>query len=297
MKKVLYIAGLGHSGSTILDMSLGCQENIIGLGEVSAMLETPKDNLYNSQLEKYFCSCGCKMSECSFWSKARPILANTYNQPQIERYLRLINLFCEMYGENTILVDSSKFLSSWLAKLEERGVDLKVVFLVRDFRSWCYSRHSRLGSSSLILALRWLKGNLSTEKKLKTIAPSYITIGYEEFALYPEHILKIICKHTNVNYSNKMLQPTNTSSHILRGNVVRGDKKKSSRIQYDARWFTSNRMNLLAVFCFPLIRKNNKWVYSNFIQGTSKAFGKKQMDFVEFGDKAKEHIRKKIEGR
>ena len=30
--KIIYIAGLGHSGSTILDMSLGCSQRVVGLG-------------------------------------------------------------------------------------------------------------------------------------------------------------------------------------------------------------------------------------------------------------------------
>ena len=236
------------------------------------------------------------MADCPFWREARSYLYENFNHSRIERYLSLTEYFYEMYGDDTILVDSSKNWSSMLAELEKK-VELKIVFLVRDFRSWCYSRHSRHGTSLIKLVLQWLKGNLSFKRKLNSLNLSYMIVGYEEFALYPEYILKLICKYLDIEFNSRMLEPSKTTSHILRGNVVRGDKSKSSRILYDARWFTSTQIGYLSFLCSPLMKLNRKWVYSAFIKGSSKAFGREQTDFIIFGNKAKEIARKAIEGR
>lgn len=63
MKKIIYIAGLGHSGSTILDMALGSHPNIIGLGEIYAVFNSKN---YKNLFEKSTCSCGEKGKDCSF---------------------------------------------------------------------------------------------------------------------------------------------------------------------------------------------------------------------------------------
>ena len=39
---LLLIRGLGHSGSTILDLSLGAHPSIVGLGEAVRVLEQPR---------------------------------------------------------------------------------------------------------------------------------------------------------------------------------------------------------------------------------------------------------------
>ena len=39
---LLLIRGLGHSGSTILDLALGAHPNIVGLGEAVRVLEQPR---------------------------------------------------------------------------------------------------------------------------------------------------------------------------------------------------------------------------------------------------------------
>ena len=40
--KLLLIRGLGHSGTTMLDLALGAHPQIIGLGEAARILATPQ---------------------------------------------------------------------------------------------------------------------------------------------------------------------------------------------------------------------------------------------------------------
>ena len=39
MVRAVYIAGLAHSGSTVLEMLLSCHPRVCGLGEISAWSE------------------------------------------------------------------------------------------------------------------------------------------------------------------------------------------------------------------------------------------------------------------
>jgi len=66
--KIIYIAGLGHSGSTILDMALGCNKNIVGLGEIIQILKGSKSDLLNHKnYNDVYCSCGSIIKNCYFW--------------------------------------------------------------------------------------------------------------------------------------------------------------------------------------------------------------------------------------
>lgn len=60
-KKIIYIAGLGHSGSTLLDTVLGNQKNVFSTGE---LLFFPEKGIKN----KEYCSCGARVPDCKFWS-------------------------------------------------------------------------------------------------------------------------------------------------------------------------------------------------------------------------------------
>ena len=56
-----YIAGYGRSGSTLLDIILSNQKDIISLGAV--------DNIWKWIDKDYPCACGERLIECHFWKK------------------------------------------------------------------------------------------------------------------------------------------------------------------------------------------------------------------------------------
>jgi len=294
--KIIYIAGLGHSGSTILDMALGCHPMIIGLGEVARLLKANKEHFQSDEFNSLICSCGMRAMTCPFWSVGKEVLTQ-YDEKDIEnKYLGLVSCFSEQYGQDAILVDSSKNPNKYLSFLQDK-YDLHVIFLVRDFRSWCYSRHSRTGANMVRLAYKWYKDNRMMERFLKKSKVKYMTLGYEELSFYPEIMLKKICNFSGIDFSDKMLKPIQTSSHIIRGNIARADSTKSQHIQYDARWLTSNKLSLLSPLFAPLLNWNKRNVYSNFMLGKTTAFKVRQQDFILFGDAQKEEALKKLTER
>ena len=138
--KVIYIAGLYHTGSTLMDLTLGNLPNVIGLGEIYKGLV--------SGFEKK-CSCGKDIGDCSFWGEVNNKLIENSNLDIQEKYNLVISNFQDNFGGDFILVDSSKchpfdifpnkFARSmqgldYLIKIE--NIDLKVIHMVRDVRSW-----------------------------------------------------------------------------------------------------------------------------------------------------------------
>lgn len=263
--KIVYICGLGHSGSTILDMALGAHSRIVGLGEVSRILQADKTNFMDTSFTDIPCSCGRTMKKCSFWSKIRNKALQWDQLSSPSRYSELLSIFSSEFGEDRILVDSSKEISSYFLDLHKEH-ELKVVFLTRDFRSWSYSIHLKKKKNIFTLPLRWKRENKRILSFLETHGVDYFPLGYEEFALYPDKMLSRLCRYLGVPYEDSMLIPAGSSSHVIRGNRARSDPDKIQAIRYDPRWMTSTKASLLSFLYFPLHSFNKKAVFSNFLQ-------------------------------
>lgn len=165
--KIIYIAGYGRSGSTLLARILGSHENIFTVGELINFL-----NLLN--IDDSICSCGIEIQSCSFWSgiiqKFKNNHANISDLAASQRKIESIsNLSSYISGKNTsddiaykdvhrslinsifqqlpenvrYIVDSSK--TTWsrflrpitLSKISAQHV--KVVHIVRDGRGCMWS--------------------------------------------------------------------------------------------------------------------------------------------------------------
>lgn len=278
-QKILYIAGLGHSGSTILDLSLGSHPDIIGLGEIYTLLDSERrKNHYVS-----YCSCGRIATDCSFWEQAESVLSRSKDVE--EQYSDLLLYFQEKYGAQKVLVDSSKNSYNYL-KFLNSNFELKVIYLTRDIRSWIYSRHLSTGKPLILLTLRWYLENKKLLFSLKKMGIQAFKAGYEELSLYPEFILKAISKYAGVEYDERMLDPDKSGSHIISGNILRTDPLKRSRFIYDARWLSSTRLMLLSPVLSILSGMNKRMVYHNLGYRNMK-------EFYLFGTKRREEFSKK----
>ncbi len=273
---------MGHSGSTILDLSLGSHNQIIGLGEIWDVIRQ-KDISHHL---KSVCSCGKTGYECDFWQKTIPILEQKISN--IDKYLQIIDIFFKKYGNNTILIDSSKNSYDYLKILNEK-FDLKVIFLTRDYRSWAYSRNLRTHKPFIYFTFRWIAENIKLISELQKMNLQIFNIGYEELALFPEITLRKICDFIGLEFDKKMLNPAETNSHIIAGNIVRTDKEKRSQIIYDARWLVATKPLFWTFFVHPFVNKfNKKLVYSNLLDKNLKPDS-----FLLFNTKRSEKFKRK----
>ena len=165
MPRIVYIAGYGRSGSTLLDILLGNHPRMFGVGEVSAFFQewsggTP-------------CSCGHSLEACPFWSEVidrlraalpdlTPLAAEQITRKvEVARigrlapggdaedhktYSRLWRAFMVAVSQASgrdIVIDSSKNsrpVSRRIAGLTELcGFDVRVIHLIRDPRATMWS--------------------------------------------------------------------------------------------------------------------------------------------------------------
>jgi len=164
---VLYIGGLGRSGSTLLDRMLGELPGVTSAGELVHLWQ-------RGVVEDQLCACGERFSECPFWTKvgheafggwhapevgearrlqrlvdrnryvptvASPLRASEFDE-RVGRYAELIG---RLYGAissvagGAIVVDSSKHASTAFVLRAAPTVSLRMIHLVRDARGTAYS--------------------------------------------------------------------------------------------------------------------------------------------------------------
>ncbi|MBD1903539.1 sulfotransferase [Trichocoleus sp. DQ-A3] len=105
--RILYIGGVGRSGSTVLSTLLGNHPSIESVGELTNL---PRRGWINNE----YCACGERCSICSFWSKVRAEWVKSIGFDDIERYLALQNTFESMNFQ------SMKSFLCWLRLFRER---------------------------------------------------------------------------------------------------------------------------------------------------------------------------------
>ena len=164
MARVLYLGGLGRSGTTLVERLLGELPGVCALGEVVHLWQR---DIRNDER----CGCGARFSACTFWKRvgeqafggwgsvdvARvhalrdevertrhiPRLAGYAEAPAEVReyadfYARLYAAAAEVAGAR-VLVDSSKHSALAHVLRWADDVDLRVVHVVRDARGVAYS--------------------------------------------------------------------------------------------------------------------------------------------------------------
>ncbi len=181
---VLFIAGSGRSGSTVLDRLLGAVRQFVSVGELKFIWE-------RGFRENQLCSCGEPFRECRFWTAvvreaAGPIasadvsqlfslhrrvdrlrylfclpltrVARGYRQ-RMGAYLRLLGALYQAVARVTgarVIVDSSKDPSTAYVLSEMHGAPLRVVHLVRDSRAVAYSWRRRKVRPEIVGDVRYM---------------------------------------------------------------------------------------------------------------------------------------------
>jgi len=165
--RVLYIGGLGRSGSTLLDCMLGGISGFVSAGEVRYLWQW-------GIRENRLCGCGTPFLECPFWSSVGSLAFGGWHQVDIDeaialgdavdrhalvpfmlapqvwpaferRMSRYLALLAPLYraiwevGEQRVIVDSSKAPSTAFLLRRIPDLDLRIVHLVRDSRGVAHS--------------------------------------------------------------------------------------------------------------------------------------------------------------
>lgn len=262
--QIVYIVGLSHSGSTLLDLILGGHSAFIGLGEIALSVDPDLHQVVENHKQ---CSCGNSLEDCSFWGAVISHLEQVPDADFMQRYKIVLDEFNAKFGSSYVAVDSSKDLSVLKNLHEKLGMELKVLHLMKDVRNYTISqmmKHSGEQRGSAYRHFRtWYRKNREITSYLKTQEMRFLPVGYEELCLQPNVIIPQICEFLGVDMESSMLDIQNSQSHVIRGNRMRAQVEKRESLQYDYRWFRHMAWCLPSLIYPRIMQFNTSWVYSN----------------------------------
>jgi hypothetical protein len=222
--KVLYIAGWGRSGSTLLARILGQLEGYVHTGELRTIWT-------DGFKPKAICGCSLPVSHCELWQavfdrgwggmatlnpqamaqlrlqtepRSQDILFSrllpgrqSQLQAKLESYIEVLSRLYSAIAEITqaeIIVDDSLHPGYGYTLTLVPNLQVYILHLVRDARGCAYSWQNRrkkgLGSYSLSQsALGWSLRNWVTEMLGHDRAIPYLRVRYEDFIDQPQETL------------------------------------------------------------------------------------------------------------
>lgn len=271
MNRILYIASLPHSGSTLLDLFAGKHPDLIGLGGVDravGMLATEPE-----KTSARMCSCGVAAGSCRYWGRVvKRIAEGADTSSTASRYKLAMEVFSGVFGEDKVPVDSTKLHEplTALAAMTPRP-DLRVVHLAKDFRAAAVSfvdNKRRKGGSmrpSWLLATqgvwKWLRENRKIEEACRSAQWPVLHLGYESLCLQPEESMALISHHAGVPTAAPAdLNLRATNSHLFIGNRMRREGEKA-KLQYDTRWMARTDWLPAAILLPQTHAANRRWVH------------------------------------
>ena len=269
--RVIFIAGAGRTGTTLLDLILGQLPGFVSGGEL-----IPTDRIVVSNGST--CSCGAAVHACPFWA---PVIARAFpglDAEQVERtnaasrklrpWPRAALRFLPLIGRQArarlcveggrfvplyramlavagakVLIDSSKGPAHGLALLARPELDVHVVHLVRDSRATNFSWTRRPFTKRWpvwLAALRWAERGVGVPL-LRFGARSYVRVRYEDLISQPRvEVERILASLSEEGADLAFLDGewTPKRHHMLSGNPrVRSSER--IRLSLDDEWRTA----------------------------------------------------------
>jgi len=274
--RVVYIAGYGRSGSTLLERVLSSHPGVFGLGE---LVNLPR--MVNCTLG--YCSCGEPVQGCPFWQGVltevpisdfgrllrlqrrlesfpmgflSTIMGRVLRREYQKRVRELFSAIVHAAPPGTqYLVDSSK--TTWKNALRPitlariAGLDVVVLHLVRDGRGCIWSNlkgsnrrleagvNARIRFATLRTAISWFLANFAALLcKWVLQKKRYLLIQYEDFVEETTETLSRIGEFLGVDF-------TPQSDALVRGesipiaHQIAGNRMRSRRkivLKMDAEW-------------------------------------------------------------
>jgi hypothetical protein len=239
--KVVFIASLSHSGSTLLDLMLNAHPKIISVGEVKQLGRF-------ARLEKIGrrrrCTCGAaSVYDCAFWSAVGALTKSGgrhLKELNVEDYTDretfdpdnalLFKAISEASGKDYV-VDSSKHPSRLMLLLENREIDVFPVFLLRNPKGQIYSAQKTPTALSKLIS-SYVRTNREIYGAVKD--RSHAVVYYEELVRHPEATLSALMQSLGLQFDRRQLDWAAPVRHNVGGNGMR--RGTSSELKLDDRW-------------------------------------------------------------
>lgn len=282
--RVLVIGGWGRCGSTLLDMMLGQLEGFVSAGEV-------RELWLRGVAEDRPCGCGAPFSACAFWTEVGTEAFGGWEQLDLARVLRvryrrdrawalpvllagsrrrIVDADLAYYLDALsrllagisavagarVVVDSSKLPSHTLLLQQARGLDVRLVHLVRDSRGVAHSvrkhvvktvssgeptllpRHGAVAASLRYDLYNGVHHALAVNERRH--GRRLLRVRYEDLVRDPERWLVEVARHGDDRSPTALPfleqgQVRLATNHLVDGNPVRFSHG-AVRLDLDAAW-------------------------------------------------------------
>ena len=225
-KRVAFITGSGHSGSTLLALVLGSHKRTFGLGEISSLYK-----ICSTDSPKI---CGICETECPFWNVRadRRVLINYFSSKNLFSKLKSSLLHYQKsfysylfdWAQSEVLIDASKNIR-WVRRQVNVGHHWKsviplIVFLHRDGRAVINSYLRKFPEKTIEQAVFDWKRNLEEIDHFYRNSPpeQRISISYEKLAVEPYDEIRRLCDFLQIEFQPEMLNYWGFDHHIVGGN-------------------------------------------------------------------------------
>ena len=240
--KVVFIASLSHSGSTLLDLMLNAHPDVTSVGELKQLGRFARLEKPNRRLR---CTCGAdSLLTCEFWTKVSALTkaatGRTIGELNVEDYedkaqfdednVALFEAIAAVSGKHYV-VDSSKQVTRLALLLENPGLDVYPIFLIRDPKGQICS--SQKTASSL---LRLIGNYVRTNREIYDLVKHrpHSLVRYEELVGSPEQVLGALMRELGLSFDPRQLDWASQVRHNVGGNGMR--RTSSSELKLDDKW-------------------------------------------------------------
>lgn len=246
---LIYILGVGHTGSTLLDLLLSNHSQIAGVGELKFFefrlgrnTEPRKKVSPHRARTRRRCTCQQQFDECEFWrpitSKLRQQFGSEFYQinsdDQEEFREKNETLFREIqnHSNKRFIVDNSKSPRRLARLISHPSLNVQVVHAVRDARAVaysCWSKGQREGAGSepkydlFHRAHEWDRTNRQFQQEFS--GPNYQLIRYEDLVTDPVGELANILESMGLAVEANQTEYWRTVHHDVDGNHMRHECK------------------------------------------------------------------------
>jgi hypothetical protein len=292
---VLYIAGAGRSGSTLVELLLSRLDAACATGELRHVFGV---GYRRNQL----CACGREFHSCPFWREVTTIAFGPADPPAVDgleaamqrevRRRRLPSLLRrrksetalapaleQLYGAvaiasgGAVVVDSSKSPLYALYLAQVAGLDVRMLHVVRDSRGVAHSWQRRKewrgnpGDPDAVMrthpvrssAQRWVEANLLAAAASRRVAAS-ARVRYEDLCRDPDVLCDALIEIGLPRLADDLRGCSPDAaprSHSVMGNPIRFEREKVV-IKPDVDWqgeMSPRDRRLVTMLTWPMLRR------------------------------------------
>lgn len=276
--RVVFVAGSGRSGSTVISNILGQADGCFAAGEMRYLWQR------GAQLNQ-FCGCGLRFAQCPFWTSVMArlretvpdldsdaigqrlvhrlrirrlplmLLRRSIGRPAVAPHsddatlASLYQIVAERSG-GAAVVDSSKLPTYGLLLEGLAGVDLTVLHLFRDPRAAAYSWLRRKENDGRLMQRQevwkssclWLLWNLVCVCAWRSSSsPAVLRLRYEDFVRRPRSVMEDVLENLELDRASLPFRGDAVElmpTHSVAGNPNRHDTGVI-RVRSDDEWRTA----------------------------------------------------------